>query len=258
MITEAIILAGGLGTRLRGVVGDLPKCMAPVNGIPFINFIVSYLKNEGIEKFIFSLGYRNEIIRDYLDKTFPNTDKSFVLEDEPLGTGGAIKTACKEVKAENVIIINGDTLFNINLAELSNAHKSCTAGCTIALKTMTSFSRYGTVEINRDKTIQAFHEKKYCENGLINGGIYALNVPDFLSQNLPRVFSFETEFLQKYVGTRNLYGLLFDNYFIDIGIPGDYKKFQQDYNLILAKKKYEDADWYGLEIISETFFGLLD
>lgn len=260
MITEAIVLVGGLGTRLRSVVGDLPKCMAPVNGIPFINFIVSYLRNEGIQKFIFSLGYKHEIISAYLDKSFPEINKIYVIEELPLGTGGAIKKAVLEVKGKDVIIINGDTLFNIDLAQLSNAHRDFSGDCTIALKQMTMFSRYGTVELNSDLSVKAFNEKKYCEKGMINGGIYALDVTDFLQQPLGEIFSFENEFLQKNAGAKKFYGMESDHYFIDIGIPEDFNKFQQDYNFILSKKKYDNPvkDWDNIATIGDIFFELLD
>src|SRR5690349_17838421 len=109
-MNEAIILAGGLGTRLRSAVADLPKCMAPVDGIPFIHFIVAFLKKEGIEHFIFSLGYKNEVVTNYLDTTFPQINKTYIIEPEQLGTGGAIKKAVSAAVGENVIVVNGDTL----------------------------------------------------------------------------------------------------------------------------------------------------
>lgn len=253
---EAIILAGGLGTRLRSVVNDVPKCMAPVNGIPFINFIVSYLKNEGVTKFIFSLGYKHELITAYLDKTFPELDKHYSIETEQLGTGGAIKKACEFVSGENVLALNGDTLFNIDIHSFLKEHKEKAAECTVALKEMKDFSRYGSVEVNKDDSITAFHEKKYCEKGLINGGIYAMQTKSFLNKNLPTVFSFEKEYLEKFVLDGKVAGFKKDYYFIDIGIPEDYQKFQNDYQIILSKRKYEQSDYSSL---TEFFFeGLLD
>jgi len=203
---EAIILAGGLGTRLRSVVSDVPKCMAPVNGIPFIHFIITYLKKEGVERFIFSLGYKSEIIIDYVNKTFPDLDIAYVIEDTPLGTGGAIKLACSKAKSADVLILNGDTLFNINLKDLSGFHADKKADFTVALKEMRNFSRYGSVEIDKAFAIKAFHEKKYCEKGFINGGVYALNVNAFMNDPLPDVFSFEKDFLEKNICKKKLNG----------------------------------------------------
>lgn len=242
MTKEAIILAGGLGTRLRSVVSDVPKCMAPVNGIPFIHFIVWYLKNEGIERFIFSLGYKHEIITAYLDKTFPALHKEYSIETEPLGTGGAIKKACSFVKGNNVVVLNGDTMFNVNISDLAATHNQTKAACTIALKEMKQFSRYGSVETGEGDRIIAFREKQYCEKGFINGGIYIIDVPNFLSKQLPQTFSFEKDYLERFLLQDKIIGEQMNYYFIDIGIPEDYEKFQQDYQLILSKLKYQKND----------------
>lgn len=241
-VGEAIILAGGLGTRLRSVVNDVPKCMAPIDGIPFINFIVSYLKNEGVTKFIFSLGYKHEMITAYLDKTFPALDKHYSIETEQLGTGGAIKKACGFVSGENVLALNGDTMFNIDIPGFLKQHKEKAAECTIALKEMNDFTRYGSVEVNNNDIITAFYEKKYYEKGLINGGIYAIHTASFLNKNLPDIFSFEKDYLEKYILDGKIAGLQKDYYFIDIGIPEDYQKFQKDYQIILSKYKYEKSN----------------
>src|SRR5258708_20198554 len=132
MIKSAIILAGGLGTRLRSAVADLPKCMAPVNGIPFIAFVIAYLKKEGIENFIFSLGYKSEVIINYVDAYYKELNKKYVIETKQLGTGGAIKEACKVVSEKDTVVVNGDTLFSININNLSRFHKTNTPDSTIA------------------------------------------------------------------------------------------------------------------------------
>ena len=119
---EAIILAGGLGTRLRSAVPDLPKCMAPINGVPFISYLIDNLINEGVTNFIFSLGYKSELFISFLEEKLPMKNYLIVIEDEPLGTGGAIKLACKKAKDENVIALNGDSLFKVNLKELMHFH----------------------------------------------------------------------------------------------------------------------------------------
>lgn len=257
MTREAIILAGGLGTRLRPVVSDVPKCMAPVKGTPFIHFIISYLKKEGVTRFIFSLGYKSEVVIEYIDKTFPDIDKAYVIEDSPLGTGGAIKLACNEVKGSDVLVLNGDTLFNINLNELLCFHKGKKADFTVALKEMKEFNRYGAVETDRHFAIKAFHEKKYCAKGLINGGVYALNKDSFLKKDLPEVFSFEQDFLEANISSMKFFGLECDYYFIDIGIPEDYDRFINHYNLIFDSSKYQQKD-AGSFILEFFFEGLLE
>jgi D-glycero-alpha-D-manno-heptose 1-phosphate guanylyltransferase len=227
---EAIILAGGLGTRLKSVISDLPKCMAPVAGKPFLHWVISYFQKHGIEKFIFSLGYKHEIIEEYLNEEFTIHHSPFTIqlsiEKEPLGTGGAIKLACKKATEQNVTIINGDTFFKIDLQQLSSFHQEQNADCTLCLKPMKNFDRYGAVELNENNSIKNFSEKKIYESGLINGGVYALNVKNFLDKDLPEKFSFEKDYLEKFYTIGKLMGLLQDKYFIDIGIPEDYERAQ--------------------------------
>ena len=252
---EAIILAGGLGTRLRSVVSDVPKCMASVNGIPFINFIITYLKKEGVERFIFSLGYKSEIVIEYVNKTFAELNIEYVIEDAPLGTGGAIKSACSKAISKDVLILNGDTLFNIDIKDFSTFHAGNKADFTVALKEKRNFSRYGSVEIDEDRAIKTFNEKIYCEKGFINGGIYFLKVDNFMNEDLPDSFSFEKEFLEKNIGKKRFYGLECEYYFIDIGIPEDYDRFISDFNLILDKSKYhkQDAGGYMNDFVGDFF-----
>src|SRR4026208_2003950 len=115
MVKEAIILAGGLGTRLRDKVPDLPKCMAPVAGRPFLFYVINYLRSQGIEKFIFSIGYKYEIIEEYLNSQFPTLNYECSVEAEPLGTGGAIQLALNKTTEQDLLIVNGDTLFRVDL-----------------------------------------------------------------------------------------------------------------------------------------------
>ena len=167
-----IILAGGLGTRLRTVVSNLPKCMAPINGKPFLGYVINYFQQQGINDFIFSLGYMHEIIEDYVASNFSHLTSHISLEEEPLGTGGAIKKACSLAKDENIFIANGDTLFKASVSLLQNFHQRKNADCTLALKPMKNFNRYGVIELNEDDSIKSFNEKKYYKQGLINGGLY--------------------------------------------------------------------------------------
>lgn len=224
MISEAIILAGGLGTRLRSVVSDLPKCMAPVAGKPFLHHVINYYQKQGIQHFIFALGYKHEAITGWLDEVHPQLDYSAVIEEEPLGTGGAIQLACSKVRGTNVIILNGDTLFHVQLSALCELHLNTGADCTLSLKPMQDFDRYGVVEITPEQQVISFREKQFYTSGTINGGVYALNKEKFLAEELPQKFSFEKDYLEAFVSKRNMYALVQDAYFIDIGIPEDYAK----------------------------------
>jgi len=230
IIKEAIILAGGLGTRLRSAIPDLPKCMAPIDGKPFLHYVVAYFKKQGIEKFIFSLGYKHEMIEEFLKKEFTINYSPFTIqlsiEKDPLGTGGAIKLACTKATEQSIAVINGDTFFKIDLPQLSSFYKMHNADCTLCLKPMKNFDRYGVVELNKDDSIKKFSEKKFYASGLINGGIYALNTKKFLTEDLPEKFSFEKDYLEKFYSTKKFIGFVQDEYFIDIGIPEDYERAQ--------------------------------
>ena len=223
---EAIILAGGLGTRLRSAVPDLPKCMAPINGVPFISYLIDNLINEGVTNFIFSLGYKSELFISFLEEKLPMKNYLIVIEDEPLGTGGAIKLACKKAKDENVIALNGDSLFKVILKELMQFHLEKKSRCTLALKPMQNFERYGSVEIDAVQKINSFKEKQFITKGCINGGVYAIEVASFLQKSLEDKFSMEQDYLEKYSGEGNFYGFIQEGYFIDIGIPEDFVRAQ--------------------------------
>lgn len=233
MIKEVIILAGGLGTRLRSVVSDVPKCMAAVAGKPFLHYLTDYLIHQDINSFIFSVGYKHEIIEAYFHENYAHLNYQFSLENEPLGTGGAIQLACKKTSGESVLICNGDTLYNIDVRKLSGFHEEKGADCTLCLKPMEDFDRYGVVDLNEDQSIKSFREKKYYKKGLINGGVYSLNTDAFLKEKLPEKFSFEKDYLEKKInntkGNSKIYGLIQDEYFIDIGVPEDYQKAEKEF-----------------------------
>lgn len=224
MIREAIILAGGMGTRLREALPGLPKCMAPVNNIPFIDYLISYLLNRGIEHFIFALGHLHESIEEHIQKAYPALNVSFSVESQPLGTGGALLLACRQTTEKDVLVMNGDTLYAIDTETLSSFHHQHRALCTLALKPMKDFDRYGVVETDKDGHIRSFLEKKPYKSGMINGGVYAIHVPAFLALGLPEKCSFEKDFLERYSGSEKMMGLPDEGYFIDIGIPEDYRR----------------------------------
>jgi D-glycero-alpha-D-manno-heptose 1-phosphate guanylyltransferase len=227
-VTEAIILAGGLGTRLRAHVPHLPKCLAPVAGQPFINHVVGYLQQAGIQRFIFSLGYMGALIKKHIEATYPHIETVFVTEDSPLGTGGAIQLAGRQASSRHVAIVNGDTLFKVDLQSLSTVHQTQQAACTLALKPMHGSDRYGSVTMDATGRITHFAEKKWQGRALINGGIYILDMPRFLQAPLAAPFSFESNYLEVYCQQRNIYGQVQDSYFIDIGVPADYERAQHE------------------------------
>ena len=236
MITQAIVLAGGLGTRLKPVVADLPKSLAPIAGKPFLAYLLDYAKHQGIEKFIFALGYKTEQLETFVKGYLPEGSYIFSVEEEPLGTGGAIYKACKELSTADTIVLNADTFFGIGFQNLSIIHKLRKAACTLALKPMKSFDRYGAVDIY-NQVITGFSEKKFHEAGLINGGVYALSVSSFLQKTFPAAFSIEKDYLEKEYPKGNILGMVSNAYFIDIGIPEDYQRAQDELVLAVCEKR---------------------
>jgi D-glycero-alpha-D-manno-heptose 1-phosphate guanylyltransferase len=228
MITEAIVLAGGTGTRLKSVVADVPKSLAPVAGLPFLSYLLDYSKQQGIEKFIFALGYKTELIESFVKDYLPAGSYIFSVEDEPLGTGGAIYKACGLTSSPNVLLLNADTLFLVPLVQFSSDHKASGALCSLALKEMKAFDRYGVVDTGADHIVTGFHEKKYSDAGLINGGVYALHVEPFLRKKFPKNFSFEKDYLENEYAGKKVFGFVYNSYFIDIGIPEDYRRAQTE------------------------------
>jgi D-glycero-alpha-D-manno-heptose 1-phosphate guanylyltransferase len=218
---EAIILAGGFGTRLKSVVKETPKPMADINGVPFLEILLKFLKKQNIKRVILSVGYKKEYIKNYFKSNFLDLEILYSEETTPLKTGGAIKKALNLANNENIFVLNGDTFFNINLKDMLIKHLAKNADITIALKKMSNFDRYGSVVLKNDKIIQ-FKEKKFCREGFINGGIYIIKKD--LLKNEKEIFSFEEYLTQK----NNIYGFISNEYFIDIGIPKDYFKAKKD------------------------------
>lgn len=225
---ECIVLAGGLGTRLRGVIGEMPKCMAPVGGQPFLYWLFRYLQKEGCTRCILSLGYQHQMVLEWLKKeTFP-FEVDYVLEQEPLGTGGGLVLALQQCREAHVFVVNGDTLFDASLEGLLKVHSATDAETTLALKPMTDFDRYGTVQTDGKGWITAFEEKQPRSAGWINGGIYVIARGRFLSRNFEDRFSLEKEYLEPVVGQGVLAAAVAEGYFIDIGIPADYERAQTE------------------------------
>lgn len=224
---EAVILAGGFGTRLQPVVKNIPKPMAEINGRPFLAYLLDFLTTQNIETVILSVGYKNEVIQEYFGNNYKDINIKYSIEGSPLGTGGAIKKSLSLIKQDNCFVMNGDTLFKADLSQLCTCHKTNLADLTMSLKPMKDFDRYGTVSLNDTNRITGFEEKQYKQSGLINGGIYLIKSDLLKNCDLPEKFSFEKDFIEKYYTKLKFYGVISNNYFIDIGIPEDYKKAQK-------------------------------
>ena len=226
---EAIILAGGFGTRLQGVVKDLPKPMAPVNGRPFLTYILDYLIDYEYERVVLSVGYLYEKIVDYFGKKYKALEIDYAVEEEPLGTGGGILFAMSKCTSDNVLVINGDTMFKVDLTAFERFHQEKNGMLSIVLREVEDVSRYGSVNIGENGIITLFSEKQTSSgSGFINGGVYLINRKIFKKYPQPQKFSFEKDLMTKYYTQECFYAMPSDGYFIDIGIPEDYSRAQQE------------------------------
>jgi len=223
MTSEAIILAGGLGTRLASVLGELPKCMATIHGRPFLSYLLDYLHKEGIKKVILSIGHLGEGVEQYFGDHYGHLDLIYAFEKEPLGTGGAIAFARTFCNENEFFVLNGDTLFKTRLAEMADFHSKMNADLSIALKFKKDFERYGNVILSKENKVLKFEGKGHYSEGWINGGTYLMKTELFEGRDNTK-FSLENDYFPALIETHSVYGFQADSYFIDIGIPEDYER----------------------------------
>ena len=223
---EAVVLAGGFGTRLAHVVPDVCKPMAPVAGRPFLRFIMDQLDGADFSRIVIADGYRKEQIEDFFGSVYRGLRVAYSPEDEPLFTGGAVKQALGKCNNDWVFVLNGDTWLDVDFAamEAKAAEAPKSVAAVIAVKRMSDFERYGTVDVNTEGLITAFHEKKPCANGLINTGVYLIR-RDALNA-MPKKFSLEADWFEGVVGVGRLKAAECNGGFIDIGVPEDYELAQ--------------------------------
>lgn len=232
---EAIILAGGFGTRLKSVVSDVPKPMADINGRPFLAYLLSALSLSGVSKAILSVGYKHDVIQNYFGDKYKNTAIVYAIEKKPLGTGGGLKQALKNTENEDALVLNGDTFFNVDLKALYGFHKQRRAVLTMAVKPMTGIERYGTAILSND-IVTGFEEKAFKKSGHINGGVYCVNraIGAYLDcYGGDENFSFEKDIIEKNTESLKPFAFVSDGYFIDIGIPEDYKRAKMEMEALL-------------------------
>ncbi|MGH2509514.1 MAG: nucleotidyltransferase family protein [Ktedonobacteraceae bacterium] len=225
---EAIILAGGLGTRLRAVVRDQPKVMAMVGNRPFLEIVLERLAAGGVKRVILAVGYLREQIKTHFGSKYKSLDLYYSEETEPLGTGGAIMRALPLIEGQNVLVLNGDTYFELDYKQMWQRHIEAQATVSIALRYVDDASRYGRVEVKNGR-VQSFLEKGASGAGYINAGVYMLSRHSFDSVQLSRRFSFETDYLAPFVNQLAPLAYPANGYFIDIGIPESYLQAQNSF-----------------------------
>jgi len=230
MIKEAIILAGGFGTRLQKVVKDVPKPMALINQKPFLNYLLKWLSFYGVSKVIFAVGYKYEIIKDFYGDDYNGVELSYSIENEPLGTGGAIRNALKNLEGDLFLVLNGDSFFDINLYDFSDFIIEKSANIGLALKQVEDVARYGSVNVDKDQRIIGFSEKSLTSGeGYMNAGIYIMKREFLLGLDMKHSFSIEKDVFEKMLTEIEIFGFNDDGYFIDIGVPEDYYKAQNEF-----------------------------
>jgi D-glycero-alpha-D-manno-heptose 1-phosphate guanylyltransferase len=224
---KAIILCGGLGTRLGALTKDMPKPLLNVAGRPFISYVLDRLAKAGINGFVLAAGFQWSKLHDYIGDEWNSIPVQYSVETEPLGTGGAIKKALSNMGVHETIVVNGDTLFDINIQQFLQFAIANHSMASIALRKVEDCSRYGRVTVNSQGRITSFGEKDFCGEGFINGGVYYLR-SNALDSIVVNTFSFERAFLEHKYPKELIFGMVFDEYFIDIGVPADLHRAQTD------------------------------
>jgi D-glycero-alpha-D-manno-heptose 1-phosphate guanylyltransferase len=229
---EAIILAGGLGKRLRSTVPDLPKPMALVAGRPFLEILLANLAQKGFSRIVLSVGYLAEKIITYFGDRFKGVELNYSIEEAPLGTGGAVRLALTCRTSDHVFVFNGDTYLDLEV-ERVEAHWQEHRKPIIVARKLADTSRYGRIELLEGRVIK-FAEKDVSGSGLINAGCYVL--PPDLLDSIPvgRVFSLEKDFLANAVQHVSFDCFVTHGKFIDIGVPEDYARAQHEFAAFLS------------------------
>lgn len=227
---HAIILAGGFGTRLRSVVSDVPKPLAPIAGRPFLAWLIDSLAAQGVTSVTLSVHHEWEKIRDYFAVHPARIPLDYAVEDKPLGTGGAIAFALKNTpKNERVLVLNGDTFVTLDYQKLY-AHGT---GLTLALREVTDTGRYGEVVVT-DGIIREFASGSAGKRGFINAGVYVVPPDIFAPYDMPEAFSFERDFMPHHLAELTPLAFMAEDYFIDIGIPEDYARACEELPRLIA------------------------
>lgn len=224
---NAIVLAGGFGTRLRSVITDVPKPMAPVGTLPFLCYLIRWLKQQGVSKVILSVGHKADIVRNFFGPVWEGVPLLYAFESHPLGTGGALINAMRMTELnKELVVLNGDTYFPINLQEMMSFHVVKNADLTIAGFEARKTDRYSSYKLSKNRRLELTRE---ASSRFSSGGIYVFRDTlrkQLASRNVDNL-SFESEITPGlFSENQRIFGYLSDAFFIDIGLPEDYAKAQ--------------------------------
>ncbi len=232
---QAVILAGGFGTRLRSSVPDLPKCLAPVAGRPFIEYQLDGLAAAGCHRVVVATGYLADAVRQRLGDRHGSMAIEYSHEDSPLGTGGAIARALARLPDLPTLVMNGDTWLGLDLAAFRAWCDARPESIGIVLRRVPDATRFGRVELDGDR-IRVFGAAGTGGPGLVNAGVYRLRRSAFDGHGLGEAFSIENDFFKPHAGALDLRGFVTEAYFIDIGIPADYERAQTELPAEFARR----------------------
>ena len=224
---QAIVLAGGFGTRLRARVADLPKPMAPVAGRPFLEYLLDRLADAGCQRVVLATGHLSERIEAHFGRRYRELDIAYSHEHTPLGTGGAIVQALHALPAEPTLALNGDSWLELDLADFERWCIHQPEADAMVLRALPDVSRYGSVRLDGER-VMAFGEKAGSGPGVINAGIYWLRRRSFAGLDLPTAFSIENDYFAPHVTQLGWRGYVSHGHFIDIGLPEDYDRAQTE------------------------------
>lgn len=224
---KAIVLCGGLGTRLGCLTRDTPKPLIKVAGHPFLMYVLDQLVTTPIDEIVLAVGYQWQKIQAAIGAEWRGVKVSYSIEQQPLGTGGAIKLALTQFHLSEAIVVNGDTLLKCDAGKLARFAQERQADICMALKTTTDTARFGRVNIDRSGRVIAFEEKGRGSQGLINSGVYFVKAAVFSLVNAA-AFSFEKDILTQHLSRLAIYGMQTDAYFIDMGVPEDLARAQEE------------------------------
>jgi D-glycero-alpha-D-manno-heptose 1-phosphate guanylyltransferase len=229
---DAIVLAGGLGTRLASLVSDLPKPMAPVGGRPFLEILLDYWIAQGVRRFVISVGHLAGRIVEHFGSAYRGAAIEFALEARPLGTGGGLLLAQERVRTQHMLVLNGDTYFAADLQAVLRAHLDRDADCTIALHRSFDTRRYLGVSLGPDGSIRSLSATPPGQ-ALVNGGCYVMRTSALraVPWRPGDSMSVESDLLPHAVAHAwRIFGVECPGSFIDIGLPEDYRRAQAELN----------------------------
>lgn len=223
---EAIVLAGGFGTRLRQLVADVPKPMAPIAGRPFLEILLNSLARKGFKRAILSLGFMADKISGHFGPRFAGLDLVYVVEDQPLGTGGGVRLAMAQSVADHVFVFNGDTFLDLEVDQVERQWQTRQRPLIVG-REVPDTARYGRL-LASGGVATGFTEKGIAGPGLINAGCYVFKRGQLDAFAVGKAFSLEADFLARAVTQNDFDVFVTSGQFIDIGVPEDFLRAQTE------------------------------